>query len=95
MTQAGLVEIRAAGNAGSQIGHTILVAGHKAPHIITKPAIPLGPAGIGREGANLIKAGCIPGLGDDLGVAQHRVFGDHLDHRRIGQEVSGGVATQD
>ncbi len=92
---AGLVEIRAAGNAGGQIGHTIVMTGHKAPHIIAKPAIPLGPAGIGREGTNLIKTGGIPGLGDDFDVAQHRVFGDHLDHRRIGQEISGGVAAQD
>ena len=88
VAQTGLVEVRAAGNPGSQVGHGIIKARHEGADIIAEHAVPFGPARIGGEGAHLIETGGVPGLGNDLGVAQDRVFGDHLDHGRIGQEVS-------
>ena len=47
-----------------------------------------------REVADLIQARSVPGLSNNLGVGQHRVFGDHLHHRRIAENVSLLVAAQ-
>ena len=65
-----------------------------AADVVAVMAVPLGPP-LGGERADLERAGRVPGLGDDLRVGQHRVFGDQLDHRRIGHQLALPVAAQD
>lgn len=95
VAEAGLVEVGATGNPGGQVGHGIVMAGHEGSDIIAELAIPFSPACIGGEGPHLVETGGVPCLGNDLGIAQDRIFGDHLDHRRVGQEMSRGVAAED
>ena len=56
-------------------------------------AIPFRPAAVG-EASDLICAGGIPSLGDQLRVAQDRVLSDTLQQRRVRQDVAAAVAAE-
>jgi len=57
-------------------------------------AVPFRPAVVG-ERAHLVRPGGVPGLGDDLGVGQERVFGDRLHDGHVRQQVAVAVAAED
>ena len=71
------------------------VAAHEAAHVVAELAVPLGPALTGGERAHLVEAGGVPGLGDELGVGEHRILGDALEHRRVGQHLAVLAAAED
>ena len=43
---------------------------------------------------DLIGAGGIPGLGDELGVAEDRILGDALQQGRVGQHAAVAIAAE-
>src|SRR5262245_105159 len=67
---ARLVKIAGACESrGHGAGHAVIAAPETAD-VVAVMSIPLGPPLRG-EGADLERAGRVPGLGDDLGVGQH------------------------
>ena len=91
---AGLIEIARPGEPrGHRAGHAE-VAAPIAADVVAIVAVPLGPPLRG-ERTDLERAGRVPGLGDDLRVGEHRIFGDQLDHRRIRHQLALPVAAQD
>ena len=71
------------------------LAAPEAADVVAVPAVPVRPARAAGEAADLVQAGGVPRLGDQLGVGQQAVLGDHLDHRRLDQHVAAAVAAQD
>ena len=59
------VNCRATEQAVGKASHRILFAAKKAPNIVSKPPVPLLPT-VADEAADLVEAGRIPGLGDEL-----------------------------
>ena len=54
------------------------------------------PTSAGRRGrSDLVEARGVPRLGDQLGVGQQAVLGDHLDHGRLDHDIRPTVAAQD
>ena len=90
-----LVEVGTAGDARGQGRHRAGLAAQEGAHVVAEAAVPLGPAAVRGETAHLVEAGRVPGLGDDLGVGEHRVLGDHLHHRRVGEHAAVPVAAED
>ncbi|OPY61476.1 MAG: hypothetical protein A4E62_03082 [Syntrophorhabdus sp. PtaU1.Bin002] len=64
-----LIEVAAACETCRDFPYQTGVASDKAPHHISVPAVPLGPA-ISREIPNLVETACIPCLCDKPGVAE-------------------------
>ena len=84
----GFVQVGAAAQPRRQrAGHARLAA-PEAAHVVAVAAVPFRPAPAERETADLIQARRVPRLGDQLGVGQHAVLGDHLDDRRLHQHVA-------
>ena len=69
------------------------VTAPEAAHVVAEAVVELRPAVAGKL-ADLIGAGGVPRLGDDLGVSEHRVLADPLKDRRVGAEVAGPVASE-
>src|SRR5690606_18397251 len=73
------------GHAVSKIADQVTVTAPIAPHGVAVEVVPFRPAG--REGADLIPAGAnVPGLGDQLDLAQHRILPDGSEKGRVGVE---------
>src|SRR5690606_24846149 len=68
------------------------VAAPEAPDVVAEAVVPLGPAR--REAADLVAARRVPGLGDQLDVAEHRVLGDPLEERGPREERSLGATRE-
>ena len=90
-----LVKIGAAGKTGGQGRHHPGSTAHEGANIVAKASVPLCPAVMAGKVADLIKAGSVPGLGDNFDIGEHRVFGDHLHYRRIGQHLAFGIPAED
>ncbi len=75
-----LVEVRGAGDPGGELAQRRLAAPEVA-HRVPVGAVPLGP--LRREAADLVAAGAdVPGLGDQLDLADHRVLLHELEEGR-------------
>ena len=60
---------------------------------VPEGAVPLGEAAaVVREGADLVEAVAVPGLGDQLDVPQRGVLGDRRDERRVRERRPRGDA---
>ena len=94
LPSAGLVQVARAGQPRGQQADHVRIAPPEAAQVVAVVAVPFGPAQAA-ERAHLIAAGGVPRLGDDLRVGQQRVFGDRLDHRRIGHQLAVAVAAED
>ena len=89
----GLIEVARAGQTGRHGPGHAEIASPVAADVIAVVAVPLGPPLRG-ERADLKRASRVPGLGNDLCVGEHGVFGDQLDHRRIGHQLALPVAAE-
>lgn len=68
-----VVEVPGGGEASGDIRQLVFVAFPEGPHGVAEAVVPFRPAG--REAADPIAArSAVPGLGDQLGLAQHRVL---------------------
>jgi hypothetical protein len=91
---AVLVEVAGAGQPRGQRADHVRIAPPEPPQIVAIATVPFGPAQVG-ERAHLVGPDRVPGLGDDLGIGQQRVFGNGLDHGRIGDQFALPVAAED
>src|SRR5271166_6577688 len=64
------------------------VAAPELSYVVAIAAVPFAPAPAKRKTADLVKADRVPGFGDQLGVGEHAVFRDHLDNRRLDENVA-------
>ena len=88
------VEIGAATDAaGEEPDHSFVTAPETA-YLVAISSVPLCPTAL-REAANLIRAPCIPCLGDDLHLSQDWVLGDALEQRGVKRQVTFFVPAQD
>ena len=87
-----LVQVGAPRQPGSQGGGGA-VAAPEAAHVVAEAVVEFRPP-VARELAHLVGAGGVPRLGDDLGVAQHRILTDLFKDRRVGAQVAGAVAAE-
>ncbi len=93
---AGLVakDVETTRHAPGKIPHHPPIPPHKAPHVVAKAPVPLCPA-VARKGSQLVKAGGVPGLGDELGARQHGIGLDAPKNRGIGHGLPLLVARKD
>ncbi len=90
----GLIEVgRASQPRGQRSAHPFF-AQPVPTHVVTKTPIPFGPSFAGTERSDLVGTSRVPGFGNDLGVGQHRIFGDRFDQRRVGDQVAAAVAAE-
>ena len=75
-------------------GHAA-VAFQEAPHIVPVSAVPLRPSAESRETSHLIKAHRVPGLRNQLHLAQNGVKGNLLQDRRFRHRFAFLVPGQD
>ena len=87
------VEVGAAADAAGEAADHPRVAPPEPAHVVAEAAVPLGPAALG-ERADLIGAGGVPGLGDELGVAEDRILGDALEQGRVRQHAAAAIAAE-
>ncbi len=92
---AAVVEVVAAAEPRGQGRGHARVAPPEPPDVVAITAVPVRPAALPGKCPDLVEPGGIPGLGDQLGVAEQRVLGDPLDDRRLDQHVAVPVAAQD
>ena len=77
----GLVEVGAAGEPVGELGQGLVLAPPEVAHRVAVLAVPLRPQG--REVAHLVAAVAqVPGLGDELDLADHRVLLDEVEEGR-------------
>ena len=88
LARAGQIEVGTSQQARRQRRSHSGVTLHELANVVAKHAVPLRPASPGRQRAHLVKPGCIPGLGNQLGIGQHRIVGQALQQRRILQHAS-------
>ena len=88
-----VVEVGAAAQARGE-GAQRRGAAPEIADVVAVLAVPLAPARV-RERAHLVGAGRVPGFGDDLHAAQHRIVGDLLDDGRIRQQLAVAAARED
>src|SRR5450631_2270501 len=67
------IDIGATADATGKCAHHPLIATPKAAHIVTIPAIPLGPTTIGKA-PDLIRSRGIPRLSDEFAFAQDGIL---------------------
>ena len=89
------VQVGTAAQPRRQVGDRAGVAAPEAAHVVAVTAVPLRPAAAEREVADLVKSAGVPRLGDQLGVAEDALLGDHLDDGRLHQHVALVVASHD
>ena len=70
------------------------IAADEAADVVAKAAVPFRPAVAGKI-ADLVQAGRVPGLGDDLGLLQRLGKLDAPDHRRMGHRHAVFAAGED
>src|SRR6185437_10570750 len=76
----GFVEVRGAGEPGGELGEAGRLTAPKVAHGVAVFAVPLRPQP--REAAYLVAAlADVPGLGDQLHLADHRVLVDQIEER--------------
>ena len=73
---AACVEVVAAAESRGQGRGHAGIAAPESPDVVAIPAVPVRPAPLAGKGADLVEPGGVPGLGDQLGVAEQRVLGD-------------------
>ena len=66
----------------------------KLAHVVAEPAVPLLP-GVADEAADLIEAGGVPRLGDELRAGERRIRFDVPQDRRVGHRMARRIARQD
>src|SRR5262249_42752738 len=88
------VYLRATEYAVGQAPHCTLFAAEEAADIVAEPAVPLLPT-VPNEAADLIQAGSIPRLGDELRARQDRVRLNIPQHWWVRQRLTRGIACQD
>src|SRR5437867_5209887 len=76
------VNCGAAEQAVSKPSYRSLFPTKKAPHVVSEPSVPLLPT-IADEAAYLVKTGCVPCLGDELGSGERRVRFNVPQYRRM------------
>ena len=94
LARARAVQVGAAEQAVGQPRDGAVVAAHEGTHVVAEVAVPLLPA-VADEVADLVQAGGVPRLGDQLGAGEHGVGLDVPQHRRVGQRVALLVARED
>ncbi len=87
------VDVGAADQAVGHARHRARLAAEKTPDIVAKPPVPLLPA-VAHERADLVQAGGIPRLGDELRAREQRVRLDIPQHGRTRQRIARGVARE-
>ncbi len=90
-----MVEVVAAADPRGQCRDHPRVALPEPADVVAIAAVPVRPPSPAREAADLIQAGGVPRLGDQLGVRQKGVFRDRLDRRRLDQDIALTVSPQD
>ena len=88
------VNLGAADQPVGEAPERALRAAQEIPRVVAEPSVPLLPT-VAHKVAHLVKAGSIPGLGDELGARQQGVRLDVPDHRRTGHHVARGVTRED
>ena len=88
------VEVRAAEQAPRKAPRGRGVALHEAAHVVPEAAVPLFPV-VADERAELIEAGRVPGLGDQLRAGEHRIGFDIPQHGRVLERPAFLVARED
>src|SRR5277367_3930568 len=89
-----LIQIGAAAQPSREKADHALVAAPELAHVVAVAAVPLAPAPAERKTADLVETDCVPRFGDQLGVGKHAVFRDHLDDRRLDEDVALRIAPQ-
>src|SRR4029077_2532837 len=86
-TAAVMLEVLSgSGHAMRDVADDALLTAPEASHRLAVAVIPFRPSG--REGADLVAAiADVPGLGDELDVAQHRVLLNGGKERRVAVEA--------
>ncbi len=87
------VQIGAATDPAGEGAHHAGVPAPEPAHVIAEAAVPFRPPALG-ERAHLVGAGDVPGLGDELGVAEDRVLGDALEQGGIGEHAAVHVPAE-
>src|ERR1700739_782664 len=81
------VNRRATEQAIGKPSHRSLFPTEKTPHVVAEPPVPLFPT-VADEAADFVKAGRIPGLGNELGPSQRRVRFNVPQYRGIGHRLA-------
>ena len=87
------IDLGAAGQAVGHARHRARLTAEEAPDIVAEPPVPLLPA-VAHERADLVQAGGIPGLGDELRAREHRVRLDVPQDGRTRHRVTRGAARE-